>query len=48
VDYILKNIDGNLWKDVKKLAIDKDKTVKDLILDLLFKEVNINKVEKKW
>ncbi len=34
-DYILKKIDNELWKKVKKLAIDKNTTVKGLIVKFL-------------
>lgn len=42
-DYLLKKVDNKLWKEIKKLAIDKGVTVKRLILDLLKAELKANK-----
>ena len=38
-DYILKNVNNDLWKRIKKMAIDKEMTVKGLILYLLKREL---------
>lgn len=37
--YILKGFDEDLWRKVKSLAALRGMTIKDLIIDLLEKEV---------
>ena len=31
--YLLKDVDDEMWKAIKKIAIDKDTTIKGLIID---------------
>jgi hypothetical protein len=38
-DYILKEIDDKLWREIKALAALRGKTIKGLIIELLEKEV---------
>lgn len=40
IDYFLTKIDRGFWKQVKQLALDKDITIKALILSLLKREIN--------
>ena len=40
--YTLKNVDNNLWKQVKKLAIDKGLTIQALIVKLLQRAIKGN------
>jgi len=37
--YILKNVDDELWKKVRMLAISEDITIRDLIIGLLEKKI---------
>jgi hypothetical protein len=39
MDYTLKNIDSNLWRQVKALAAMRGISIKQLIIDLLVREV---------
>ena len=39
MDYTLKGIDDNLWRQVKSLAALKGVSIKDLITQLLTKEI---------
>jgi hypothetical protein len=38
-DYILRNMDPKLWQQVKMLAVKKGITIRELILELLKREV---------
>ena len=38
-DYILKNVDAKLWRKVKVLVAMRGMTIRNLIIDLLEKEV---------
>lgn len=38
-DYILKNVNNELWKRIKKMAVDKELTIRKLIIDLLKDEL---------
>lgn len=38
-DYLLRAIEDELWKKVKKLCIDRNITARQLIISLLEKEV---------
>ncbi len=38
-DYILKNVDAKLWRKVKVLVAMRGTTIRNLIIDLLEKEV---------
>ncbi len=40
IDYFLTKVDRNFWKQVRQLALDKDMTIKKLILFLLKREIN--------
>ena len=31
-DYLLKNVDEEMWKKIKKIAVDKNTTIKGLII----------------
>ena len=41
--YLLKNIDEKLWKAIKKLAVDKDTTIKGLIVMAFERYIKENK-----
>ena len=43
--YILKDIDKNLWRQVKSIAALRGITIKELIINLLEKEVKKRKIE---
>jgi len=41
--YILREVDGKLWRKVKAIAALRGMTIKELIIDLLEKEVKKGK-----
>ena len=43
--YVLKGVDNELWKRVKKAAIDKDVTIQTYVINLL--QENIEKENQK-
>lgn len=38
-DYILKKVDNDFWKEIKKLVANKETTIKALIIQLLKNEL---------
>jgi hypothetical protein len=40
IDYFLTKVDREFWKRVKQLALDKNTSIKGLILFLLKREIN--------
>jgi len=43
MDYLLKGVEDSFYKKIKQLALDQNRTIKGLILNLLEEEINKKK-----